>query len=273
VQPSSILLTDKVAIITGGAGGIGEGVSLTFARFGADVVVADVDAAGAEGMASRVRNLGRRALAVPTDVRDRSAVREMVARTVGELGGVDVLVNLAGGVRQQPFLAMSERSRDRHVELNFEGLFGPTHAAVRAMIDGRRRGSVINIASIEGQRAAPNFAVYAACKAGMLNFTRSLALELAEHGIRVNAVAPDQVEPPGVVGSQAAPPLPGSAAPRARGIPLQRLGTTDDIGAACVFLASDMAAYITGITLNVDGGTWAAGGWFRGSDGTWKLSG
>jgi NAD(P)-dependent dehydrogenase (short-subunit alcohol dehydrogenase family) len=231
VQPSSILLTDKVAIITGGAGGIGEGVSLTFARFGADVVVADVDAAGAEGMASRVRNLGRRALAVPTDV------------------------------------------RDRHVELNFEGLFGPTHAAVRAMIDGRRRGSVINIASIEGQRAAPNFAVYAACKAGMLNFTRSLALELAEHGIRVNAVAPDQVEPPGVVGSQAAPPLPGSAAARARGIPLQRLGTTDDIGAACVFLASDMAAYITGVTLNVDGGTWAAGGWFRGSDGTWKLSG
>ena len=272
MDPSQILLTDQVAIVTGGGQGIGEGIALAFARFGADVVIADKNAETGASVASAVSELGRRGLAVQTDVRDLEQVQAMVRETVAELGRVDILVNNAGGVRNAPFLELGQRGWHRHMELNFDGLFGPTDAAVRAMIEGGRGGSVINVASIEALRAAPNYSVYAACKAGMLNMTRSLALELSEHGIRVNAISPDVVMTPHLLEYEKQhPDQAGSPEARRRLIPLGRDGTVEDCAGACVFLASQMASFITGVNLSVDGGTYASSGWTRNEDGSWGL--
>lgn len=158
------------------------------------------------------------------------------------------------------------------MELNFTGLFGPTDAAVKRMIEGGRGGSVINVASIEAFRAAPHRSIYSACKAGMVNFTRTLALELAEHNIRVNAIAPDIVATPGI---RLVDPD-GDAPPERldalkRHIPLARVGHTDDTAGACIYLASKLASYVTGITINVDGGTWASSGWSLDRKGRWQL--
>lgn len=267
MDPSHALLTDQVAIVTGGGQGIGEGAALALARFGANVVIADKNPETAERVAAEVRGLGRRALAVSTDVRDLDQVRAMVDQTVSELGRVDILVNNTGGTRRAAFLDLEPRGWDRHVELNFGGLFGPTDAAVRAMIAGGRGGSIINVASIEGTRAAPNYSVYAACKAGMINFTRTLAVELAEHGIRVNGIAPDYTSTPGIEGLDGAGPDRIAAAEGA--IPLARRGTIEETAGPVVFLASRMAGYVTGVTIPVDGGTWASGGWIRDRDGEW----
>ncbi len=270
MDPSDILLTDQVAIVTGGGQGIGEGIALGFAKFGANVVIADKVAESGERVAKLIRETGREGLAITTDIRELDQVQAMVERTKQELGRVDILVNNAGGTRYAPFLDLGQRGWHRHMQLNFDGLFGPTDAAVRAMLEGGRGGSIINIASIEALRAAPMFSVYAACKAGMVNFTRSLALELAEHGIRVNAIAPDVVMTPHLeefANSGAG----GTSEARDRGIPLQRTGNLDDCAGAAVFLASSMASYITGITLSVDGGTYASSGWTRNKDGVWGL--
>jgi NAD(P)-dependent dehydrogenase (short-subunit alcohol dehydrogenase family) len=270
MDPSSILLTDQVAIVTGGGQGIGEGIAKVFARFGAHVVIADKNAEAGERVAAEVRELGREGIAITTDVREFDQVNSLVEQTVSRLGGLDILVNNAGGTRYASFLDLGQRGWHRHMQLNFDGLFGPTDAAVRAMIDGRRRGSIINIASIEALRAAPMFSVYAACKAGMVNFTRSLALELADQGIRVNGIAPDVVRSPHLdeyEGSATG----GSLEARNRGIPMRRQGEPEDVAGAAVYLASDMAAYVTGVTLSVDGGTYASSGWTRNEDGSWGL--
>jgi NAD(P)-dependent dehydrogenase (short-subunit alcohol dehydrogenase family) len=270
MDPSDILLTDQVAIVTGGGQGIGEGIALGFARFGAHVVVADKNAETGERTAAAVRELGREGLAITTDVREFDQVNALVDQTMERLGRVDILVNNAGGTRYAPFLDLGQRGWHRHMQLNFDGLFGPTDAAVRAMLKSGRGGSIINVASIEALRAAPMFSVYAACKAGMVNFTRSLALELADKGIRINAIAPDVVETPHLLeyeGSSSG----GTSEARDRGIPLQRAGSTEDCAGACIFLASKMASYITGVTLSVDGGTYASSGWTRNPDGTWGL--
>jgi NAD(P)-dependent dehydrogenase (short-subunit alcohol dehydrogenase family) len=147
------------------------------------------------------------------------------------------------------------------------------------MIEGKRGGSIINVTSIEGSRAAPGYAVYAACKAGINNLTRTLALELAEHGIRVNSIAPDYTETPGTRGNFTGPvdetkwyrPGPsGQASIRSR-IPAGRCGIDEECGMAAVFLASRMASYVTGIVMPVDGGSWASSGWVRDSKDNWIL--
>ena len=270
MDPSSILLTDRVAIVTGGGQGIGAGIARVFARFGAHVVIADKVAERGEAVAAEVRALGREGLAITTDVREFDQVNALVSQTVERLGRLDILVNNAGGTRYASFLELEQRGWHRHMQLNFDGLFGPTDAAVRAMIDAGRGGSIINIASIEALRAAPMFSVYAACKAGMVNFTRSLALELADHGIRVNGIAPDVVRSPHLEEYEGSA-TGGSLEARNRGIPLRRQGEPEDIGGACVYLASEMASYVTGITLSVDGGTFASSGWTRNEDDSWGL--
>jgi NAD(P)-dependent dehydrogenase (short-subunit alcohol dehydrogenase family) len=148
------------------------------------------------------------------------------------------------------------------------------------MIRGKRGGSIINVTSIEGSRAAPHFAVYAACKAGMNNFTRTMALELGEHGIRVNAIAPDHTVTAGTRGNRSGPVdealwfkrTPEEAEAMRQLIPLGREGVDLECGGIAVFLASRMAAYITGIVLPVDGGTWASSGWVRMPEGGWTLN-
>src|SRR5687767_6648193 len=181
MNPPDMRLTDQVAIITGGGGGIGRAIALTYASLGADIVIGDVIPERCDETAARVREMGRQAFAIPTDVMDTNQIRALVDGASNHFGRVDILVNNAGGVSPKPFIEQSERSWRRHIDLNLISMLAATSAAAPVIIRGGRGGSIINVSSIEASRAAPNFAVYAACKAGMLNFTRTMALELAEH--------------------------------------------------------------------------------------------
>jgi NAD(P)-dependent dehydrogenase (short-subunit alcohol dehydrogenase family) len=280
MTPTDYQLTDQVAIVTGGGSGIGRAIALTYAAAGADVVIADINPALCEETVARIAETGRRGLGIPTNVMDTDQIRAMVEKTEQELGRIDILVNNAGGVSGRPFLEQSERSWRKHIDLNLVSMLAATSAAVPVMIKGGRGGSVINVASIEASRAAPNFAVYAACKAGMLNFTRTLAVELSDHQIRVNAIAPDFTATPGILGLDPTRPVDATAdAPYSperadaikRRIPLGRGGVDMECGNLALFLSSKMSDYITGAVIPIDGGTWASGGWVRNRAGNWAL--
>ncbi|MFC4314605.1 SDR family NAD(P)-dependent oxidoreductase [Steroidobacter flavus] len=274
-------LTDQVAVITGGGAGIGRATALALAAAGADIVIADIVPERCDETAARVREMGRRALPIPTDVIQIDQIRALIATASEKFGRIDILVNNAGGAKPTPFLEQSERSWRRHIDLNLVSMFAATSAAVPVMISGGRGGSIINVSSIEASRAAPNFAVYAACKAGMLNFTRTMALELADHGIRVNAIAPDYTVTPGLRGNFTGPvdptkwiqPTEQQEAAAARRIPLGRPGIDTECGQVALFLASAMSAYVTGTVIPVDGGAWASSGWLRNKAGKWTLTG
>jgi NAD(P)-dependent dehydrogenase (short-subunit alcohol dehydrogenase family) len=275
-----IRLDGQAAFVTGGGGGIGRAIAIRLAEAGADVAIFDIIAERAEEAAERVRGSGRRALAITGDVMDASALNAAVAKAADSFGRIDILVNNAGGVAARPFLDQSERSMRKHIDINLMSMLIATQAAARHMVDAERGGSIINVASIEAVRAAPNFAVYAACKAGMLSFTKSMAVELSAHEIRVNCIAPDHTVTPGNQGNRAGPVDPASwikhgdehADAMNRLIPLGREGIDLECGDAAVFLASAMSSYITGVLLPVDGGTGAASGWVRGRNGKWTLN-
>jgi NAD(P)-dependent dehydrogenase (short-subunit alcohol dehydrogenase family) len=275
LDPSDILLTDQVAIVTGGGGGIGMGIALGLAKFGADVAVLDIVPERAERAVEAIEALGGKGLALATDVMDTDQIRTAVDRAREHFGRLTILVNNAGGVRAAKFMEQSERSWRRHIDINLVSMLAATSATVPAMIDAGS-GSIVNVTSIEGFRAAPLYSVYAACKAGMINFTRTLAVELAEHDIRVNAIAPDLTTTPGLRGNRTGPVDPSTwvdfpADASERYIPLGREGVVDECASAVVFLCSSMADYITGVTLNVDGGSWASSGWTRDGSGGWTL--
>jgi NAD(P)-dependent dehydrogenase (short-subunit alcohol dehydrogenase family) len=273
-------LNGQVAFVTGGGGGIGRAIAVRLAEAGARVAIFDVFPERAEEAAERVRERGVEAFAVAGDAMDTEALRSAIAATDARFGRLDILVNNAGGVSGRPFLEQSERSWRRHIDINLVSMLAATHAAAPIMIRGGQGGAILNVASIEATRAAPNFAVYAACKAGMVSFTKSMALELSGHGIRVNCIAPDHTVTPGNQGNRAGPVDPASwrrHPPEAvdamnRLIPLGREGVDTECGDAAVFLCSALAGYITGVVLPVDGGTWAAGGWVRSRNGKWTLN-
>jgi NAD(P)-dependent dehydrogenase (short-subunit alcohol dehydrogenase family) len=266
MDPSNVLLTDKVAIITGGGDGIGKGIALTYAKFGAHVVIADLNAAAGEAVAAQVRALGRKGVSITTDIRNPEQVKAMVARAISELGGIDILVNNAGGARPKEFMEMGEARWRRSIELNLVALFSCTDEVVKAMSAGGRRGVIINISSIEGSRAGPLYSVYSACKAAMENFTRTSALEFSRLGIRVNSIAPDMIDTPHTGELH----TPQAQAAIARVVPLGCMGQPEDVAGAAVYLASDLAGWITGINIHVDGGTWASSGWIK-QDASWTL--
>jgi NAD(P)-dependent dehydrogenase (short-subunit alcohol dehydrogenase family) len=275
LDPSQVLLSDQVALVTGGGGGIGMGIALGLAKFGADVGVLDVIPERAERAVQAIEELGGKGLALPADVMDTDQIRAAVDRTREQFGRLTILVNNAGGVRAAKFVEQSERSWRRHIDINLVSMLAATSAAIPSMIEAGG-GSIVNITSIEGFRAAPMYSVYAACKAGMINFTRTLAVEVAEHEIRVNAIAPDLTTTPGLGGNRTGPVDPSTwfdmpAEASYRMIPLGREGLVDECAAAAVFLCSSMAGYITGVTLNVDGGSWASSGWTRDGSGGWTL--
>ena len=275
------LLEGQVALVTGGGAGLGQGIAVALAAWGCDVVVAEIDPDRAHSTVQRVKESGREALAVQTDVMDSEQIAAAVAAAEERFGRLDVLVNNAGGVRGGRFLDQSERSWRRHIDINLVSMLAATWHGAHAMIRGGRGGSIVNVASIEGLRAAPMYSVYAACKAGMLNFTRTMAVELGEHGIRVNAVSPDHTRTPGNSGFRAGPVPAGWDAPRpepyteamANLVPLGREGSVAECGDVVAFLCSSLARYVTGVTVPVDGGTWAASGWVRHPKGGWTLSG
>jgi len=252
-------LTGRTAIVTGAGAGIGKGIASGLAAFGARIAVLELQEEPARRTAAEIVAAGGEALALPTDVRDGDAVSRAVAATVERFGTVDVLVNNVGGTFAAPFLEVAEKGWDALVRTNLKTVLNGTRVAAPRMIEGGRGGSILNVVSIEAERAAPSYAVYAACKAAVVSFTRSMALELAPHRIRVNAIAPD------ICMTEGLERMLGEA-DRARHaflVPLGRAGVPEDVAGAAVFLASDLAAYVTGVTLPVDGGTHAAGGWYR----------
>jgi 2-deoxy-D-gluconate 3-dehydrogenase len=241
----------QVAIVTGAAVGIGRGVARRLAQAGADVAVADRDAAGTERVAGEIRALGRRALAVQVDVADEAAVAAMVDRTVAELGRLDILVNNAGIFPAAKLTDMTAAQWDAVMAVNLRGVFLCTREAARAMRAGGRGGAIVNLSSIESFRPSfPGVAHYSTSKGGVNLFTRSAALELARDGIRVNAIAPGAVRTEGTAPALDAG-LEKAMLPR---IPLRRVSTPEEIGAVVLFLASPAASYVTGATLLADGG-------------------
>ncbi|WP_447762510.1 SDR family NAD(P)-dependent oxidoreductase [Sphingopyxis panaciterrae] len=275
-----IRLDGQAAFVTGGGGGIGRAIAIRLAEAGANIAIFDIFPERAEEAAAHVRETGQRALAIAGDVMDSDALRAAIDRSAAEFGRLDILVNNAGGVSARPFLEQSERSMRKHVDINLMSMLVATQAAAKHMVAGECGGAIVNVASIEASRAAPNFAVYAACKAGMLSFTKSMAVELSAHAIRVNCIAPDHTITPGNQGNRAGPVDRATWKVRSeaevdamnRMIPLGREGVDMECGDAAVFLASAMASYITGTLLPIDGGTWASSGWVRGQNGKWTLN-
>jgi 3-oxoacyl-[acyl-carrier protein] reductase len=254
IDPSKILLNGRVAVVTGGGEGIGRGVAAGLAAFGASVAIWERDP---ETVADAAKSIG--ALGLTVDVRDGEQVDAALERTVGELGEVSILVNNAGGVFSSPLLDTSENGWDALYKSNLRHVLLCTQRVARRLVAAGLPGSVINVTSIEGVRAAPGYAAYAAAKAGVINYTKTAALELAPHNIRVNALAPDLTLTEGLL--RVAPHgLPASAGHM---IPMGRPGHVDEMAGAAVFLASDMSSYITGQTVHVDGGTQAASGWYH----------
>ena len=272
-------LSGQVALVTGGGGGIGRAIAICLAAHGADVAIVDVLPERCDEVAARIAELGRQALPFPGNVMDTTQVEAAVAATQARFGRLDILVNNAGGVTRRSFTQLVEKNWRRHIDLNLVSNLAATSAAVPLMIAGGRGGAIINVTSIEGARAAPGYAVYAACKAGINNLTRTLAVELSDHGIRVNAIAPDYTITPGTSGNFTGPVdestwyQPNAAQQEAirRRIPAGRRGVDAECGHLAVFLASQMAGYITGTIIPVDGGTWGSGGWIRDRKGDWIL--
>jgi len=277
---SKLSLDGKVAVVTGGGGGIGRGIAVGLAKAGASVVIGEIIPERAQEVAEAINAAGGRAVPVVMDAMDGDQVRDLIRTADNAFGRLDVLVNNAGGCTSRYFLNQSERSWKRHIDLNLMSVLTGTSEAAPIMIREGRGGAIINVSSIEGSRAAPTFAVYAACKAGMESFTKSMALELGCHRIRVNAIAPDHTLSPGTRDNRTGPVDPTKWRQRPdeevdamlRIIPIGREGIEEECGDVAVFLASELSAYVTGVIMPVDGGTAASAGWMRGKDGRWTLN-
>ncbi len=246
-----ISLRGRRAVVTGGSRGIGGATSLMLAQCGADVAIHYRERhAVAEAAADRIRALGVKAMTVSAELADPAAVDKAFARITGEWGGIDVFVGNAGiwPVEEAPVQAMSDERWGRTMRENIDGMFYSTRAALRAMTDG---GRVVLISSTAGQRGEAQQADYATSKGAMISFVKSLAVEAAPRGITVNSVAPGWVDT-----EMCEEPFADGGRERiARGIPVGRIATPEDIAAPVVFLCSAQARHITGEILNVNGGS------------------
>lgn len=242
------MLAGQVALITGGARGIGREMALVFAREGADIALFDVMAEALEQTAKELRTLGGRAEGFVVDVTDAAQVESGLAKVLDKLNKIDILINNAGITRDGLLIRMDDAQWDRVLDINLNGAFLCTRAAAKAMLK-QRHGRIVNIASIVGIIGNPGQANYAASKAGLIGLTKSVAKELASRGITCNAIAP------GFIKTEMTAALPEQAKQRLiEAIPLGTLGEPSDVAQAALFLVSEGARYITGHVLVVDGG-------------------
>ncbi|HZK51336.1 MAG TPA: SDR family oxidoreductase [Actinomycetota bacterium] len=259
-QSRPFRMEGKNAVVTGGAMGIGLGIATALVDAGANVLIVDVDGDAAREAASGLEGYGTNVSFMEIDLTEAGAGQEVVARCVGELGSIDLLVNNAGIYPQVPMLEMTPEVFDRVYSLNLKSLAFTSKAAAAAMIADGNGGSIVNIGSIDSfHPSMVGLAAYDASKGGVMMFTKNFALELAPHGIRVNMVAPGGITTPGV-----SKPLQGSGmspeqleemlATFTALIPMKRFGEPEEIGTTVVFLASEAASYITGTSVVVDGG-------------------
>jgi NAD(P)-dependent dehydrogenase (short-subunit alcohol dehydrogenase family) len=251
-------LQGRVTAITGGALGIGRATARLFAAEGALVAIGDVDVAGAEAVAKEISGRGGRALAVGVDVGEAGQLQAFMDRIVAEHGRLDVMFANAGIAHSAPFLEHPEAQWHRVLRVNLTGVFHCCQIAARQMVRQGGGGRIIATASINGFRGVENLVGYNVAKAGVIELTKTMAVELAKHQILVNAIAPAQID------TRLTQTLPEEARQRrvAR-IPMGRFGEVDEVARAALFLASDDAAFITGHTLAVDGGYLAGGLWSR----------
>ena len=242
-------LVGKVALVTGGSRGIGRAIALKLAENGADVAINYAgNTAAAEEVKAAIEQMGRKALLIQCSVADTDGVQAMVNQVVKELGRLDILVNNAGITRDGLLMRMKEADWDDVMNTNLKGVYNCSKAVMRTMMK-QKSGWIVNMASVVGEMGNAGQANYAAAKAGVIGFTKSLAKEVASRGITVNAIAP------GFIATDMTSVLSDDQkAEMARTIPLGRAGQPEDVANAVLFLASEGAAYITGQVLNVDGG-------------------
>ena len=244
-------LEGKVGIVTGASRGIGRAIALGLARAGADIALAARSTGDLETLKAEVESLGRRAVAVPTDVNERDQIAALIERTVDDLGGVDILVNNAGGIRfTAPLLALRPEGWSKVMRVNADATFHATQLAAQRMVDSGG-GSIIQMASVAGLRGAETLSVYSAAKGAIRLMSQAVAKELAGSGVRVNSIAPGWIATDLNANLRA-----DTDSNRAvvSSIPMGRWGLADEVVGAAIFLASDASSFVTGATIVVDGG-------------------
>lgn len=259
----SILLTDRVVIITGAAEGIGRATARLFARCGATLALCDRQEEPLAELAAEIQAMGRPVLTGILDVRDAEAVTVFVEQVTGQLGPVDVLVNNAGGTFVSTFLDTNAKGEASLIAENFTQVTHFIRCVAPVMNDG---GSIINLTSIEAYQAGPGFGIYAAMKTAVESLSKTLALELGTRRIRINSISPDAQPSEGEQEARKAMLASDPEFLPAFVPPLGFFGTPEDSAATALFLASDLSRFITGTSIHVDGGNWAAGGWHRPTD-------
>lgn len=241
-------LEGKVALVTGAAQGIGRAIALLLAENGADVVISDINLEKAQETAQEIQGIGRKSLAIQVNVADSKDVERMIETIVEEFGRIDILVNNAGITRDRLILRMTEEDWDAVLDVNLKGTFNCTKSAIRYMAK-QKSGKIVSIASVSGEMGNPGQANYAASKAGVIGFTKTIAREFASRGINVNAIAP------GFIQTAMTDAIPEKARESLKQmIPMERLGRPEDVAQAVLFLVSERSSYITGQVLNVNGG-------------------
>ena len=243
------LLEGKTAIITGGSRGIGKGIALVFAQHGANVAFTySSSVESANSLEKELSNYGVKVKSYQSNAADYKESQDLVENVLSDFGSIDVLVNNAGITKDNLLMRMGEEDFDKVIEVNLKSVFNMTKAVQRTMLK-QRKGSIINMSSVVGVKGNAGQSNYAASKAGIIGFSKSVALELGSRNIRSNVIAPGFIE------TEMTAKLDEKTVDVWRNaIPLKRGGSPEDIANACVFLASDLSAYVTGQTLNVDGG-------------------
>lgn len=244
----------KVAVVTGGSRGIGFATAVRFLREGAHVAVADVRDDGTEHLRLLGQKAGARLLFVQSDVGRFSEMAALGKKVLSDLGRIDIWVNNAGWDRIAPFLSTAPQDWAKVMEVNLMGVVHGTRVALEAMVAGNGGGAIVNVASDAGRVGSPGEAVYSAAKGGVIAFTKAIAREVAQHGIRVNCVCPGPTETPFLAENFGTAEGANVLDAIRRGIPFRRLGKPEEIAAAIRFLAGEDASYITGQVVSVNGG-------------------